>query len=78
MALTCSLSATKSASSGAAAGWRERHPGRVPAPAHRLSTRWFDAYDPSRIVRIDATNLDYVEDLVDLIELTQTLDFAPA
>ena len=43
---------------------------------HGMYTRWFERYDLSRVVRIDTTQMDYVEDLVDLIELTRTLDRA--
>jgi len=45
---------------------------------HRLYTRWFGTYDLSPIVTIDTTKMDYVEDLVDLIELQRTLDRALA
>ena len=41
---------------------------------HGLYEAWFDRYDLGPIVRIDTTNLDYVENLVDLIELQQKLD----
>ena len=43
---------------------------------HKLYEDWFSSYDLGPIVRIDTTKLDYVEDLVDLIELQQTLDAA--
>ena len=43
---------------------------------HRLYAEWFATYDLSPIVRIDTGKLDYVEDLVDLIDLTRTLDAA--
>ena len=45
---------------------------------HRLYARWFSAYDLSPIVVIDTDKLDYVEDLVDLIDLTRRLDVALA
>jgi deoxyadenosine/deoxycytidine kinase len=41
---------------------------------HRLYSRWFASYELSPIVIIDTDKMDYVEDLVDLIELTQKLD----
>jgi deoxyadenosine/deoxycytidine kinase len=41
---------------------------------HRLYARWFGSYDLSPILIIDTDKLDYVEDLVDLIELRQKLD----
>jgi deoxyadenosine/deoxycytidine kinase len=43
---------------------------------HRLYARWFGRYDLSPIVRIDTGKLDYVEDLVDLLDLMRTLDAA--
>ncbi len=45
---------------------------------HRLYARWFGSYDLSPIVVIDTDKLDYVEDLVDLIDLTRRLDAALA
>jgi deoxyadenosine/deoxycytidine kinase len=52
------------------------NPRRVPAQAqaHALYGSWFDRYDLSPIVRIDTDRMDYVENLVDMIELTRTLD----
>jgi deoxyadenosine/deoxycytidine kinase len=43
---------------------------------HRLYSSWFDRYTLSPIVRIDTGRLDYVEDLVDLLDLMRTLDAA--
>jgi deoxyadenosine/deoxycytidine kinase len=43
---------------------------------HRLYTAWFERYDLSPVVHIDTGKLDYVEDLVDLIDLTRILDAA--
>jgi len=43
---------------------------------HRLYESWFERYDLGPIVRIDTTELDYVENLVDLIALQQKLDKA--
>ena len=43
---------------------------------HRLYEAWFSSYDLGPIVRIDTSKLDYVEDLVDLIELQTRLDDA--
>ena len=45
---------------------------------HRLYGRWFGSYDLSPIVVIDTDKLDYVEDLVDLIDLRKRLDAALA
>jgi deoxyadenosine/deoxycytidine kinase len=41
---------------------------------HRLYTEWFDRYTLSPIVVIDTDDMDYVENLVDLIDLTKRLD----
>lgn len=41
---------------------------------HLLYKRWFASYDLSPVVHIDTTKLDYVEDLVDLIDLRARLD----
>jgi deoxyadenosine/deoxycytidine kinase len=76
IAVTCSLAATRR---------RIKKRGRameddIPAPylrrLHRLYEDWFARYDLGPIVRIDTTDLDYVEDLVDLIELQGRLDRA--
>jgi deoxyadenosine/deoxycytidine kinase len=41
---------------------------------HRLYAEWFSTYELSPIVVIDTDEMDYVEDLVDLISLTKRLD----
>jgi deoxyadenosine/deoxycytidine kinase len=43
---------------------------------HKLYEAWFERYDLSPVVRIDTGKLDYVEDLVDLIDLSRILDAA--
>ncbi len=43
---------------------------------HRLYKDWFQRYDLSPVVHIDTGKLDYVEDLVDLIDLARILDEA--
>jgi deoxyadenosine/deoxycytidine kinase len=43
---------------------------------HRLYEQWFDSYDLSPIVRIRTDDMDYVENLIDLIDLQRTLDAA--
>ena len=45
---------------------------------HRLYEDWFASYDLSPIVRVDTGEVDYVENLVDLIDLRRTLDEALA
>jgi deoxyadenosine/deoxycytidine kinase len=41
---------------------------------HKLYGEWFSSYELSPIVVIDTDEMDYVEDLVDLISLTKRLD----
>jgi deoxyadenosine/deoxycytidine kinase len=45
---------------------------------HRLYARWFESYDLSPVVVVDTGKLDYVEDLVDLLDLMRVLDRALA
>jgi deoxyadenosine/deoxycytidine kinase len=80
IALTCSLPAAKKRIAK-----RAREPGRgmekeIPHAylkrLHGLYEAWFASYDLSPIVKIDTTKMDYVEDLVDLIELTRKIDAA--
>ena len=76
IAVSCSLKATRK---------RIRRRGRemesdIPAAylrrLHGLYEDWFSSYDLGPIVRIDTTDLDYVEDLLDLIALSEKLDLA--
>jgi deoxyadenosine/deoxycytidine kinase len=76
IALTCSLGATKKRIARRGRAMETEIPDAYLRRLHRLYNRWFDSYDLSPIVRIDTTKLDYVEDLVDLIELQQKLDQA--
>lgn len=76
VALTCSLGATKKRIARRGRAMENEIPDDYLRRLHRLYGRWFDSYDLSPIVRIDTTKLDYVEDLVDLIELQRTLDEA--
>ncbi|MBK6692144.1 MAG: deoxynucleoside kinase [Myxococcales bacterium] len=76
VALTCSLGATKKRIARRGRAMENEIPDDYLRRLHRLYGRWFDSYDLSPIVRIDMTKLDYVEDLVDLIELQRTLDEA--
>ena len=69
IALTCSLGATKKRITRRARAFEDAIPDAYLRRLHRLYGRWFDSYDLSPIVRIDTTKLDYVEDLVDLIDL---------
>jgi deoxyadenosine/deoxycytidine kinase len=76
VALTCSLSATKRRIARRGRAMEKEIPDAYLRRLHRLYEGWFDSYDLGPIVRIDTTKLDYVEDLVDLIELQTRLDEA--
>lgn len=76
IALTCPLATTRKRIARRGRAMESDIPQDYLRRLHRLYTRWFDSYDLSPIVRIDTGKLDYVEDLVDLIDLTRTLDEA--
>jgi len=76
VALTCSLGATKKRIARRGRAMEEGIPDAYLRRLHRLYEDWFDRYDLGPIVKIDTTKLDYVEDLVDLIELQQKVDKA--
>ena len=82
IALTCSLAAAKKRIAkrrgSRGARWRRRSRDAYLKRLHGLYEAWFASYDLSPIVTIDTTKMDYVEDLVDLIELTRKLDAALA
>lgn len=74
VAVTCSLSATKKRIARRGRSMEKDIPDTYLRRLHRLYESWFERYDLGPIVRIDTTNLDYVENLVDLIDLQQKLD----
>ena len=76
VALTCSLGATKKRIERRGRAMESAIPDAYLRKLHRLYEDWFDRYDLGPIVKIDTTELDYVENLVDLIELQQKLDKA--
>lgn len=76
IALTCSLGAAKKRIRRRGRAMEKDIPDAYLRRLHRLYGAWFDRYDLGPIVRIDTTSLDYVENLVDLIELSGTLDRA--
>jgi len=78
VALTCSLGATKKRIARRGRAMESAIPDAYLRRLHRLYGDWFARYDLGPIVHIDTTKLDYVEDLVDLIELQQKLDVALA
>jgi deoxyadenosine/deoxycytidine kinase len=76
VAVSCSLPATKKRIKRRGRAMEDAIPDAYLRRLHRLYEDWFDRYDLGPIVKIDTTKLDYVEDLVDLIELQQKLDKA--
>jgi len=76
IALTCPLGTAKKRIARRGRAMEASIPDAYLRRLHRLYTRWFDTYDLSPVVRVDTGKLDYVEDLVDLIDLTRTLDAA--
>ncbi len=78
LALTCSLPASKQRIAKRGRGMEKEIPDAYLRRLHRLYEEWFASYSLSPIVRIDTTKMDYVEDLVDRIELTGKLDAALA
>lgn len=78
IALTCSLKATKRRISSRGRAMEANIPDAYLRRLHKLYEEWFSSYDLSPMVRIDTTDLDYVENLVDLIELRARIDRALA
>lgn len=74
VAVSCSLAATKKRIKRRGRAMEASIPDAYLRRLHGLYEDWFSRYDLGPIVRIDTTKLDYVEDLVDLIELQQKLD----
>jgi len=74
IAVSCSLAATKKRIRRRGRAMENDIPDAYLRRLHNLYEAWFSSYDLGPIVRIDTTKLDYVEDLVDLIELQTKLD----
>ncbi len=74
IALTCSLKTARTRISKRGRAMESAIPDEYLRRLHRLYAGWFDRYDLSPVVRIETDKLDYIEDLIDLIELTRTLD----
>ncbi len=74
IALTCSL---RTAKKRIASRGRVNEAAIPDAYLRRLQRQygaWFDRYDLSPIVRIETDRMDYVENMIDLIDLSQLLD----
>jgi deoxyadenosine/deoxycytidine kinase len=78
IALSCSLPATKKRITKRARAMEQQIPDPYLRRLHKLYNTWFETYDLGPIVRIDTTKLDYVESLVDLIDLQRIVDRALA
>lgn len=78
IALTCSLGTTKKRIAKRGRANEASIPDAYLRRLHGLYTTWFKSYDLSPIVFIDTAKLDYVEDLVDLLDLMRILDKALA
>ena len=76
IALSCSLPATKKRIAKRARAMEQEIPDAYLRRLHKLYNTWFETYDVGPIVRIDTTKLDYVESLVDLIDLQRIVDRA--
>jgi deoxyadenosine/deoxycytidine kinase len=76
VALTCSLSVTKKRIQKRARQSEKAIPDAYLRRLHGLYEQWFASYTLSPIVRIDTSELDYVENLIDLIELQKLVDRA--
>ncbi len=76
IALSCSMSAAKKRIARRGREMEKEIPDAYLRRLHKLYGQWFEGYDLGPIVRIDTTKLDYVEDLVDLLDLIRILDRA--
>ena len=74
IALTCSLRATKQRIKRRGRAMEQSISDDYLRRLGRQYERWFDSYDLSPIIRLDTTRLDYVEDMMALLELTGRLD----
>jgi deoxyadenosine/deoxycytidine kinase len=78
IALTCTLGTAKKRIARRGREMEAAIPEAYLRRLHRLYAQWFESYDLSPKIVIDTSKLDYVEDLVDLIDLTTRLDRALA
>jgi deoxyadenosine/deoxycytidine kinase len=76
IALTCPLATAKKRIARRGRAMEQTIPDAYLRRLHRLYAGWFARYDLSPLVHIDTGKLDYVEDLVDLIAVTEKLDRA--
>ncbi len=76
VALTCPLSTTQKRIARRGRDMEAAIPREYLARLHRLYARWFKRYDLSPIVFIDTGKVDYVENLVDQIEVRRAIEAA--
>jgi len=76
IALSCPLSTAKKRIARRGRDNESAIPDAYLRRLHRLYKGWFERYDLSPIVHIDTGKIDYVEDLVDLLDLMRILDEA--
>ncbi|MFO0675598.1 MAG: deoxynucleoside kinase [Polyangiaceae bacterium] len=76
VAVTCSLAATKKRIAKRNRASEKAIPDAYLRNLHRAYGSWFASYAHSPIVHVDTTKMDYVEDMMDLLELRKTLDKA--
>jgi len=76
IALSCSVRTAKKRIAKRARAMEQGIPDAYLKRLHRLYEQWFDRWDRSPIVRIRTDDMDYVENLIDLIDLQRTLDRA--
>ncbi len=76
IALTCTVRTAKRRIAARARAMEQTIPDSYLKRLHKLYEQWFDTYDLSPIVRIRTDDMDYVENLIDLIDLQRTLDSA--
>lgn len=74
IALSCSLRTSKQRIAKRGRAMERSIPDGYLRRLHQLYGEWFARWDLSPIVRIDTDRMDYVENLVDLIELKRALD----
>lgn len=76
IALTCTVRTAKKRIRARARAMEQSIPDAYLKRLHKLYDEWFESYDLSPIVRIRTDDMDYVENLIDLIDLQRTLDAA--
>ena len=74
IALNCSMRTAKKRIAVRGRAMESAIPDAYLRRLHKLYDAWFESYDLSPIVHIQTDDMDYVENMLDLLELTKTLD----